>query len=56
MGIGKALLSRVLEVVKKAGYKKVLLTVTEGNSAEKMYNNFGFKNFNSFNIITNSLK
>ncbi|MFW9894314.1 MAG: GNAT family N-acetyltransferase [Candidatus Thorarchaeota archaeon] len=54
IGIGKALLSKVLEVVKRVGYKKVLLTVTEGNPAEIMYNNFGFKKFNSFNIITSS--
>jgi len=54
MGIGKALLSRVLEVTRKEGYKKAILTVTEGIPAQKLYENFGFKKYTSFNIITNA--
>lgn len=53
-GIGKALLSRVLEVTCKEGYKKAILTVTEGIPAQKMYEKFGFKKYTSFNIITNA--
>ncbi len=53
-GIGKALLSEVLEATRQKGYKKAILTVTEGNPAQKMYENFGFKKYTSFNIITNA--
>jgi len=53
-GIGKALLSRVIEKSLKEGYKKAILTVTKGNSAQKMYESFGFKRYTSFNIITNA--
>ncbi|MHA1242029.1 MAG: GNAT family N-acetyltransferase [Promethearchaeota archaeon] len=53
-GIGKALLSRVLEIIRKEGYKKAILTVTEGITAQKMYESFGFRKYTSFNIITNA--
>ncbi len=51
-GIGKALLSKGLEATYEKGYKKAILTVTEGNYAQKMYDSFGFKKYTSFNIIT----
>ena len=53
-GIGKALLSRVLEFTRKKGYKKAILTVTEGIAAQKMYESIGFKKYTSFNIIANT--
>jgi len=53
-GIGKALLSKVLGVSYELGYKKVILTVTEGIPAQKLYENFGFKKYTSFLIITNN--
>ncbi len=53
-GIGKALLSKVLEVARKLGYNKAILTVTEGISAQKMYVKFGFRKFTSFYIITDT--
>ncbi len=52
-GIGKALLSNVLKVTYEKGYKRAILTVTEGSFAQKMYESFGFKKYTSFNIITN---
>lgn len=52
-GFGKALLSKVLKATRKKGYKKAILTVTEGIPAQKMYESIGFKKYTSFNIITN---
>ncbi|MFX1346650.1 MAG: GNAT family N-acetyltransferase [Promethearchaeota archaeon] len=52
-GIGKALLLKCLNVVRKKGYRKAILTVTEGISAQKLYERFGFKKYNSFNVILN---
>ncbi|MFX0006802.1 MAG: GNAT family N-acetyltransferase [Promethearchaeota archaeon] len=53
-GIGKALLSKVLGVSYEQGYKKVILTVTDGIPAQKLYENFGFKKYTSFLIIANN--
>ncbi|MFW9899975.1 MAG: GNAT family N-acetyltransferase [Candidatus Thorarchaeota archaeon] len=53
-GIGKALLSKVLNNLREKGYKKAILTVTEGIPAQKIYEDFGFKKYNSFNVILNS--
>ncbi|MFX0041876.1 MAG: GNAT family N-acetyltransferase [Candidatus Hodarchaeota archaeon] len=53
-GIGKGLLSKVLEVARKLGYNKVILTVTEGIPAQKMYEKFGFRKYTSFYIITDT--
>ena len=52
-GIGKALLSRLLEATREEGYKKAILTVTEGIPAQQLYDSFGFKKYTSFNILTN---
>ncbi|UCC20305.1 MAG: GNAT family N-acetyltransferase [Promethearchaeota archaeon] len=52
-GIGKALISRVLNITRDRGYKKAILTVTDGNPAQKLYESFGFKKYTSFNVITN---
>jgi ribosomal protein S18 acetylase RimI-like enzyme len=53
-GVSKALLSKVLRVSYELGYKKVILTVTEGIPAQKLYENFGFKKYTSFLIIANN--
>jgi ribosomal protein S18 acetylase RimI-like enzyme len=53
-GIGKTLLSKVLGVARELGYKKAILTVTEGNPAQKMYEKFEFKKYTSFFVITNA--
>ncbi|MFW9882064.1 MAG: GNAT family N-acetyltransferase, partial [Candidatus Thorarchaeota archaeon] len=53
-GIAKALISRVLNITRNKGYKKAILTVTDGNPAQKLYENFGFKKYTSFNVITNT--
>ena len=52
-GIGKALLSKSLNIIQKKGYRKAILTVTEGIPAQKLYERFGFKKYNSFNVILN---
>ncbi|MFX1411460.1 MAG: GNAT family N-acetyltransferase [Promethearchaeota archaeon] len=52
-GIGAALLSKCLNIIKKKGYRKAILTVTEGIPSQKMYERFGFKKYNSFNVIAN---
>ncbi|MFX0022734.1 MAG: GNAT family N-acetyltransferase [Candidatus Hermodarchaeota archaeon] len=53
-GIGKALLSKCLNSIRKKGYRKAILTVTEGIPAQKMYEKLGFKNYTSFFVITNA--
>jgi len=53
LGVGKALLSKVLKITRDKDYKKAILTVTDGIPAQKLYKNFGFKKYTSFNIITN---
>ncbi|MFX1569368.1 MAG: GNAT family N-acetyltransferase [Promethearchaeota archaeon] len=52
-GIGRALLSKSLNNIRKKGYRKAILTVTEGIPAQKMYERFGFKKYNLFNVIVN---
>jgi ribosomal protein S18 acetylase RimI-like enzyme len=52
-GIGKALLSKCLNIIQKKGYKKAILTVTDGIPAQEMYERFGFKKYYSFNVIVN---
>ena len=52
-GIGTALLSYTLNITRKQGFKKAILTVSEGVPAQKIYERFGFKRYNSFNIIIN---
>ena len=54
LGIGKALLSKVLKITRDNDYKKAILTVTDGIPAQKLYENFGFKKYTSFNVITNN--
>ncbi|MFX1427395.1 MAG: GNAT family N-acetyltransferase, partial [Promethearchaeota archaeon] len=53
LGIGKALISKVLKITRDKGYKKAILTVTDGIPAQKLYESFGFKKYTSFNTITN---
>ena len=50
-GIGSALLSKCLTNIRKKGFRKAILTVTEGIPAQKIYERFGFKTYNSFNVI-----
>ena len=50
-GIGKALLSKSLNIIRKKGYRKAILTVTDGIPAQKLYERFGFKKYNSYNVI-----
>jgi ribosomal protein S18 acetylase RimI-like enzyme len=52
-GIGTALISKILNVTHKKGYKKAILTVTEGIPAQRIYERLGFKKYNSFNVIIN---
>ena len=52
-GIGSALLSKSLNNIRKKGYRKAILTVTEGIPAQKLYERFGFKKYNSMNVIVN---
>jgi ribosomal protein S18 acetylase RimI-like enzyme len=52
-GIGKALISKCLNITRKKGYRKAILTVTEGIPTQKLYERFGFKKYNSFNVILN---
>ncbi len=53
-GIGKAMLSKALGVSYELGYKKVILTVTDGIPAQKLYDNFGFKKYTTFLEIANN--
>jgi len=53
IGIGAALLSKCLKNIGDKGYRKAILTVTEGIPAQKLYERFGFKKYNSFNVIAN---
>ena len=50
-GIGSALLSKCLNTIQKKGYRKAILTVTEGIPAQKLYERFGFKIYNSMNVL-----
>lgn len=43
MGIGTALMCRILELLKEHGYKKASLTVQKDNYAVRMYEKVGFK-------------
>lgn len=52
-GIGTALLSKCLRNVADKGYRKAILTVTEGIPAQKLYDRIGFKKYISFNVIVN---
>ena len=54
-GIGKALLSRALKDGREQGYKRAILTVTEGNPAQKLYENIGFRRYTSFNVIIDDI-
>ena len=54
IGLGKALLSKALNNLREKGYKKAILTVTEGIPAQRIYEHFGFKKYNSFNVILKS--
>lgn len=42
-GIGSQLMVKMLELLKRQGYKKVTLSVQKANYAVKMYENVGFK-------------
>ena len=42
-GIGTALMSEMLAILKKRGYKQASLSVQKKNFAEKMYRKLGFK-------------
>lgn len=42
-GIGTALMKRMLDELKKSGYKQASLAVQKANYAVKMYKNIGFK-------------
>ena len=48
------MLSKVLGVSYELGYKKAILTVTEGITAQKLYESFGFKKYTSFLEIVNN--
>ncbi len=50
-GFGSALLSKCLNTIQKKGYRKAILTVTEGIPAQKLYERFGFKIYNSMNVL-----
>ena len=43
MGIGTALMRRMLELLKERGYKRASLSVQKDNYAVRMYKKVGFK-------------
>jgi ribosomal protein S18 acetylase RimI-like enzyme len=45
MGIGTALMRRMLELLKERGYKRASLAVQKDNYAVRMYKKVGFKIF-----------
>ena len=51
IGIGASLLSKCLKIIGDKGYRKAILTVTEGVPVQILYERFGFKKYNSFNVI-----
>lgn len=51
-GVGEALVNKVLEWAKDAGYEQVMLWVVEGNSpAESLYRRTGFRRTGSVQMV-----